>query len=127
MASVIVIRGVFITNPIDDDRRKEDSSSQPFGRRILSILGLSRSSKSSKLSPQRSDPLNEHHKDPSAPRITTQKLQGGTMKSVRSFIWGGKKHGQTQDDAMLSVDSAYSLGDIDYHNVRKAEVTKHKP
>jgi hypothetical protein len=101
MASVIVIRRVFITNPIDDDRRK-DISFQHFGRRVP-------------------------YKDPSAPRITTQKLQGGTMNSVRSFIWGGKRHGQTQDDAMLSIDSAYSLEDIDYHNIRKAEVTKHKP
>jgi hypothetical protein len=127
MASVIVIRGVFITNPVDDDRQKENRSFLQPGRRLLSILGFSRSSRSSRPSPQRSDSLHDQRKDPGAPRIDTQKLQGGTMKSVRSVIWGGKKHGQTQDDAMLSVDSAYSLGDIDYHNVRKAEVTKNKP
>ncbi|KAI4667135.1 uncharacterized protein J4E79_001819 [Alternaria viburni] len=28
MASVIVIRGVFIANPVDDDRRKQDSALQ---------------------------------------------------------------------------------------------------
>jgi hypothetical protein len=129
MASVIVIRGVFITNSEHDDRRKQDSIFQQFGRRILSTLKLSRYSRSSRRSPQQSDPQKDQSKEPNAPRIATQKLPGGTLNSVRTFIRGGKMHSRTQDDddVLLSVDTAHVLEDMDYHEMRKAEVTKHKP
>ena len=127
MASVIVIRGVFITNLVDDDRRKKDSVLQQFGRRFLAIMRLSGSSRSSKSSTQRGDALHDQHKDPSAPRIATQKLHGGTLKTIRSFISGGNRHGHTQDDAPLSIDTIQSLEDMDYHNIRKAEVANHQP
>jgi hypothetical protein len=119
MVSVIVIRGVFITN--DDDReKKQDSIFQHFGQRLLSILRLSRSSRSDL-------PLHDQRKDPSAPRITTQKLPGGTLTTVRTFVWGGRRHSPAQDDGRLSIDSTYGVEDVCYHKVRKAEVTKHKP
>jgi len=129
MASVIVIRGVFITNPVDDDRRKQDSVFQRFGHRILSVLRLSRSSRSSGRSPQRSDALHGKHEDPSAPRIATQRPLGGTLNTVRTFIWGGKRQSPpaSQDDPLVSVNTTSDLGDMDYHNIRKAEVARHKP
>jgi hypothetical protein len=128
MASVIVIRRVFITNAEHDDRRKQDSLFQQLGRRLLSTLRLSRSSRSSKRSPQRSD-QKDQPKEPNAPRIATQQLPGGTLNSFRTYIKGGKMHNRTQDDddVLLSVNTAYVLEDIDYHNIRKAEVMKHKP
>jgi hypothetical protein len=125
MVSVIVIRGVFISKAVDDDRQKQDSMLQQFGRRLLSILRLSRSS-SSRPSPELSDSLHER-KDTSAPRIATQKVYGGTMNTVRSFISGGRMQHRTQNDAQLSVDTDYSAEVLDYHNVRKAEVSKHMP
>jgi hypothetical protein len=130
MVSVIVIRGVFITNPVDgDERRKtQDSIFQHFSRRILSILRLDRLSKSSRRSDQRSDlPLHDQCKDPSAPRFATQRLPGGTLTTVKTFIWGGQRHGHTQDHGRLSVDTTYGVEDLCYHKIRKAEGTKHKP
>ncbi|KAH3996200.1 hypothetical protein HBH98_116440 [Parastagonospora nodorum] len=125
MVSVIVIRGVFISKAVDDDRQKQDSMLQQFGRRLLSILRLSRSS-SSRSSSELSDSLHER-KDTSAPRIATQKVHGGTMNTVRSFISGGRMQHRTQNDTQLSVDTDYSAEVLDYHNVRKAEVSKHTP
>ena len=126
MASVIVIRGVSISN-VDDDRRKQDSIFQQFGRCLLSILRLSKSSGSGRWSPKRSDPLHDQHKGGSAPRIATQKSLGGTLQSVRAFISGGKRHSQTQEDTQLSVDTYSGLEDLDYHNIRKAEVAHRRP
>jgi hypothetical protein len=127
MASVIVIRGVFISNFVDDDQRKQDSIFQQFWRRVLSILRLTRSARNSGQSPQRSDSFDDQRKDPSALKIATQKFPGGTLKSIKTFISGGKRQSRTQDDAPLSVDTTYDLEDMDYHNIRKAEVTRHKP
>lgn len=126
MASVIVIRGVFISN-IDDDRRKQDSIFQQFGRRLLSILKLSKSSSNRRWSPKRSDPLHDQQKDGNAPRIATQKPLRGTLQTVRAFISGGKRHSQTQEDTQLSEDTYSGLEEMDYHNIRKAEVAHRRP
>ena len=125
MVSVIVIRGVFISSAVDDDRQKQDSILQQFGRRLLTVLGLSRSS-SSRSSPDLRDSLHER-KESHAPRIATQKVHGGTMNTIRSFISGGRVQHRTQSDVQLSVDTDYSAEVIDYHNMRKAEVAKHVP
>lgn len=125
MVSVIVIRGVFISSAVDDDRQKRDSILQQFGRRLLTVLGLSRSS-GSRSSPELSDSVHER-KDSRAPRIATQKVHGGTMNTVRSFISGGRMQHRTQNDVQLSVDTDYSAEVLDYHNIRKAEVAKHVP
>jgi hypothetical protein len=128
MTSVIVIRGVFITTLIKDDRQKQESILNRFGRRLLSTLRLSGSSGRSgrsRRSPQGSGGDN-HGEGPSAPQIPTQGLTRGTLGGVRTFISGGKsgRKGSGQDDMLKSGDTAYILEDLDYHKIRKNEATK---
>lgn len=126
MTSVIVIRGVFIKNLITDDRQKQESMLNRFGRRLLSTLRLSGSSGRSgrsRRSPQGSGGDNAGE-GPSAPRIPTQGLTRGTLDGVKTFISGGKRKGSGQDDMLKSGDTAYILEDLDYHKIRKNEATK---
>ncbi|KAF1993621.1 hypothetical protein P154DRAFT_557648 [Amniculicola lignicola CBS 123094] len=119
MTSVIVIRGVFISTLISDDRRKQESIMQRFGRRLLSTLRLSGSSGRSGRSGRK-----DHGPGPSAPRIGTQGLTRGTLHGVRTFISGGKRKSATQDDMLKSGDTAFILEDMDYHNIRRNEATR---
>jgi hypothetical protein len=126
MASVIVIRGVFITTLIQDDRKKQESMFQNLGRRILSTLRLSGSSRSSRRSPQRSGyrSQDDQSNEPNVPKIGTQDLPNVTLSNIRTVIRGGRMPSQTRDDALQSVDTNYVLEDMDYHNIRKAEASK---
>lgn len=123
MTSVIVIRGVFITNLIHNDRQKQESMLQQFGRRLLSTLRLTGSSRSSRRSPQRSEDhaVNDQPHDSNAPRIATQNLPHGTLSGMKTVISGGKKR-KSQNDTVGSVDTAYMLQDLEYHNVLRNKV-----
>ncbi|KAF2812735.1 uncharacterized protein BDZ99DRAFT_487147 [Mytilinidion resinicola] len=127
MTSVVVIRGVFVTNLIHDDRQKQESVMRRLGRRLLSTLRLSRSSRSSRRSPQRSgdqSPDDQGGRISAPPRIATQGLTRGTLNGVRTFIGGSKNGSRDRDETLKSVDTAYALENVDYHKIRRNEATR---
>ncbi|RYP31532.1 hypothetical protein DL767_005710 [Monosporascus sp. MG133] len=121
MTSVIIIRGVFIAQVIRDDRRRQDSLIQRFGRRLLSTLREFGSWRSSSRSPPRptGDQLNTNL---SAPRIPTQGLTRATLSNVRGLFSSGNNKSESQDNVLETLDTAYALEDLDYHVVPKNEV-----
>ncbi|RYP77410.1 hypothetical protein DL771_001205 [Monosporascus sp. 5C6A] len=123
MTSVIIIRGVFIAQVIRDDRRRQNSLIQRFGRHLLSTLRHFGSSGSSRRSPPRpaEDQLNSNS---SAPRILQQALTRATLSNVRHLFSSGNNKSESQDNVLETVDTAYALEDLDYHVVRKNEARR---
>lgn len=128
MTSVIVIRGAFIAQRIQEDRKRQESIIQRFGRRLLSTLRLSGSSRSSRRSPPR--PIEDQANDyPDTPRIATQGLTKATLSNLKRFVRGGGDNAEsgTHQDTLKTLDTAYMLEDINYHTVRRNEAGQHAP
>ncbi|KAH7303052.1 hypothetical protein B0I35DRAFT_447282 [Stachybotrys elegans] len=107
MTSVMVIRGVFVSESIQVKTRG-DSFLQRIGRIFSSLFaGSSRGNNTSG--------------DIMAPRLPTQGLTRMTMTDLRRFVGG---HGQTesQDNVLVSVDTEYVMNDLDYHEVQRRQV-----
>ncbi|KAI1165530.1 hypothetical protein F5B18DRAFT_649488 [Nemania serpens] len=118
MTDVIVIRAVFITKAIKEDRRMNDRRWSRAGRRLLSTLRLPGSSPSSKHSSPRHS--NDGKKvDPNPPNIATEALRGNTFSSMNGFIIGGDGRHQDLDHAVGDGDMDYRLHDLEYNVVRK--------
>ncbi|RYP91330.1 hypothetical protein DL770_002564 [Monosporascus sp. CRB-9-2] len=123
MTSVIIIRGVFIAQVIRDDRRRQDSLIQRFGRRLLSTWRHFESSRSNSRSPPRptGDQFNSNS---SAPRIPTQGLTRATLSNGRGLCSSGNNKSEGQDNVLETVDTASALGDLDYRVVQRNEARR---
>ncbi|XXH05028.1 hypothetical protein Hte_011452 [Hypoxylon texense] len=99
MTAVIAIRSVFVSQIIHDDRQKQASIMQRFGRRLLSTL---RPSGSSRNLPR----LTEDERDDGSgtPRVITQGETRTTMGGVRRFISGDRTKKDNGEIMLKSLD-----------------------
>lgn len=114
MTSAVVICGVFRANPTRNEEQKHDNVLQHFNRRVSSLLRLSGSSKKARHSPDQE--ANYRHYDPNAPGIATQISPQGTLSSLAAFI-RGEEEIKSQDETIDSVESAYTILDLEYHDM----------
>lgn len=128
MTTVIVIRSMVITRLIRDDRQKQESIIERFGRRLLSTLRLPGSSRSSRRSPPWPSE-NRQDLNPGTPRISTQGMTRATLSNVKRFISSENVENGSGHDVLQSVDTDtdFVLRDMDYHSVQRAEVRKPEP
>ncbi|KAF2742644.1 hypothetical protein M011DRAFT_529752 [Sporormia fimetaria CBS 119925] len=124
MASVIVIRSIFIGTHTRDDKSKDTGSLKSFWHRLLSNMRRSGDGFFSK-TPTKSSWLRSSSAprtpEEKGPRIATQKLPGGTLNSVWSFIGSGKTKDAKRVDSLQSNESSFLEDELDYHNIIRTE------
>ncbi|KAI0377023.1 hypothetical protein F5Y04DRAFT_292257 [Hypomontagnella monticulosa] len=120
MTSVIVIRGLFITRLFKEDRDLQGSIIARFGRRLLSTLRLSGSSRSSRRSPPRLADSSENV-DSAPPQIPTQGFTRNVFTNLGRFVGSSSSRTNASGHALDTRDTDYILEELDYHNIRKGE------
>ncbi|KAI1391050.1 uncharacterized protein F4822DRAFT_171120 [Hypoxylon trugodes] len=111
MTTVITIRSVFINQPIQQERRQQDSALRRFVRRRLPWL------RSGKHGTPRSVEC-QQFVDAGAPKIATLGLTQATMSDVRRFV-SGSTDVEREDVTLKTVDTGYTLEHMDYHSIQR--------
>ncbi|OCL07968.1 hypothetical protein AOQ84DRAFT_294085 [Glonium stellatum] len=112
MASVIVIRSVFVKNSLPDTRPTGSNMMYRLRQRLLSSLKPLRRSRKREGSDE-SGPVIDHDR----PAIPSLAITRGTLKGLKTFIRGDRRGVKE----LASVDTTYDLEEADYHKVRREE------
>lgn len=118
MTCVITIRGVFITQDTEKRGVGQRSPLYNFLKRMLASLRLSSEKPTSS-----QDDLRNKGNNVRAPRIPTQGLTRATIKDVRRFFSSTHDRTESQEDVLHSVNTEYSLEDIDYHTIQRQQAS----
>ncbi|KAF2656386.1 hypothetical protein K491DRAFT_678146 [Lophiostoma macrostomum CBS 122681] len=116
MASIIVIRSVFIKQSILEAQRHEVSLISQIRQRLLASLGFS--PKSSQRVP--SERASAHSGSDNA-QISNVHVTRLSLGGLKAFIRGEKSKSQ-MDASSTMGDTHFDLDELEYHNVRRQEV-----